>query len=411
MPKPRRRRRFFALEGRFEVGDSGELEGIAEPTPSTTGETEDVLSREIDSEQPGISEAAGAVEESTEETLPRALQLTRASRSRPAQKRPSLWSTSLLALACLGLGSFAGYRLAKHGQNSSAPDASDNPGSPQKGVITLSPTDDEELDAAYDARHAHRYDEAKKFFNALERRHPDWGPIKVEQGRTLFYENNSYDASVVLKTAAERGWKPAEAYFLLGVLNKGRQSFPQAELCFARAVAIDPTEPEYYFFWGECLRGEGKLLEATAKLRSALLRSQYETATGLYQAKLWLCAIEAGQEGTADLNAEIDAALAQPQPPMAAFVAVAARNLRAGNFSAAAANLSRARRRADAMVFRYIISDPVFVPGYSQPELAKFFQFAIPPTSQGTDPAGSSMTENASAAPQPSASPEKANKP
>lgn len=421
MPKPRRRRRFFALEGRFEVGDTGELEGIADPSQtdpaasSTVAEDEDVSFRETDAGQAGFAEASGATAESAEEALPPAFRLNRSPRARAPQKRFFSRSSLPLALACLGLGGFAGYLLAGTGRKTVT---TDGPGTVQKSAMTLTSTDESELDAAYAARHAHRYEEAEQLFTTLERRHPDWGPMKVELGRTFFYENKSYDASTLLKTATEKGWKPAEANFLLGVLNKARKSYPEAELCFARAVAVDPTEPEYYFFWGECLREEGKLLDATAKFRSALLRNQYETATGLYRVKLWLCAIEADQDGAGSVNAQVDAALASPQPPMEAFVAAAARDLKTGNFGAAAAHLSRARRRADATVFRYIISDPMFVPAQSRPEFAVFFRSAPPGTNQAPDAAASSPTPSAtggepmSPAPsQPAASPVNAKKP
>lgn len=373
MPKPRRRRRFFALEGRFEVGDTGELEGIADSPSSPSSEEVNVFSPETDLEQVGATATSDTTEPSEQETLPPAFRLNREPRSHTPQKRRFSLGSLLIALACLGVGLLAGYLLARNGQKSFAADTS---GYSEKGASTLSPADENDLDAAYAARHAHDYDTAEDFFAALERRHPDWGPLKVEHGRTLFYANKSFDASAALKAAAEQGWKPAEANFLLGVLNKARRSYPEAELSFARAVAIDPTEPEYYFFWGECLREQGKLLEATAKFRSALLRNQYETATGLYRTKLWLCAIEADAEGTDSVGAQVDAALAEPQPPMEAFVAAAARDLKTGDFVAAAAQLARARRRADATVFLYVISDPVFAPARSRPELADFFPSA-----------------------------------
>ena len=400
MPKPRRRRRFFALEGRFEVGDSGELEGIVDPAridpaeSSVLADEEDAAASGVDPRQSGSPEAAGVDGSTQEEDLPPAFRLNRSPSNQPAQKHSfSRWSV-LLSLLCLAAGVLAGRLWPQPTQK---PAGTDLTGGVQKAPISLTPADQSDLDEAYAARHANKYAEAEELFTALGRRHPDWGPVEVEMGRTLFYEGKASDAAAGLKVAVEKGWKPAEANFLLGVLNKARRSYPEAEANFARAVTIDPTEPEYYFFWGECLREEGKLLDATTKFRSALLRNQYETSTSLYRAKLWLCAIEADQGEASGVNAEVNAALALPHPPMEVFVAVAARDLQAGDFGAAAANLARARERAEETVFRYVISDPVFEPVRWKPEFADFFRFALPAPRQAEDAAAGSPAPSANA--------------
>ncbi len=288
----------------------------------------------------------------------------------------------MFSLGCTVVGLCAGYLLARSTQR---PVRTEDTGNVQKEASPLTRQDEEDLDMAYSARHAHRYDEAKQLFTALKHRHPGWGPMEIELGRTLFYEGDSYAASFLLKAAADGGISPAEANFLLALLNKARKNYPAAATCFEKAVAIDPTQPEYYFFWGESLRDEGKLLDATAKFRSALLRNQYETATGLYRAKLWLCAIEAGAQTSDGVSAQIDAALAEPHPSMEALVAASARDLTKGDLRAAAAHLSAASQRADPIVFRYILSDPFFATALAKPEFAEFTQSATPVTAPATD--------------------------
>ncbi len=379
MPKPRRRRRFFALEGRFDVGDSGELHGLADPAnPDESAAHGFVEEKIVESDQeeralPDAPATPGTLETPSTDPLPQAFQLNREARTRVSPPRPfTFWSLLFLGVGLL-IGALAGRLSSPSARTPSAPRAPDV-------VNPLSAADQNDLDMAYAVRHERQHEKAEKLFTALLDKHPDWAPMQVELGRTLFYAGKSYEATTLLKAAVQEGKEPAEANFLLAVLGKARKSYAEAEANFARAVAINPTLPEYYFFWGECLRAEGKLLEATAKFRSAILRNQYETATSLYQAKLWLTSIEAGQESSDGIKEQIDAALAQPHPPMEACVAAAARSLMAGDFAATAGHLARARRRADPTVFRYIISDPFFAAAATRPEMAALFSPDPPPT-------------------------------
>lgn len=388
MPKPRRRRRFFALEGRLEVDDTGEVGGVYDSehpgsiTFEPSVEMPEPTSGDANSEHAGYEEQVGASTKPEDETLPPAFRLNRAPKHRPSPKRFFSFPSVLFSLGCTVCGLLAGYLLARPTQ---APARAKATANVQKEASSLTRQDQEDLDAAYSARHAHRYDDAKRIFTALKHRHPGWGPMEIELGRTLFYEGDSYAASSLLKVAADGGVSPAEANFLLALLNKARKNFPAAEACFEKSVAIDPTQPEYYFFWGECLRDEGKLMDATAKFRSALLRNQYETATGLYRAKLWLCVIEAGAQANDGVSAQIDLALAEPRPTLEALVAAAARDLTAGDLRAAAAHLSAASQRADPIVFRYILSDPFFASALAKPEFAEFIQSAPPAAGPATE--------------------------
>ncbi len=377
MPSPRRRRRFFALEGRFEVDDSGEAQGVIDPASSEparlspSAEVVDTSFHKAGIEARDDAEETDALAPSEDETIPPAFRLGRAPRSRAPQKRFFSPQLVVFSLGGLGLGLLLGYLLTRSAQGTVRFETA---GNVQKEVKPLTQADQNDLDAAYAARHAHRYDDARQIFTALRLRHPGWEPMEIELDRTLFYEGKSNEASSALKAAVDKGNRPADANFLLALLDKARKSYAGAESCFEKAVAIDPTQPEYYFFWGECLREEGKLIDATTKFRSALLRNQYETANGLYRSKLWLCAIEADQGVSGGVTAQIDAALAEPLPPMEAFVAAAARDLKSGDLRAAADHLSRASQRADPIVFRYVLNDPVFAPLRAKPEFADFFR-------------------------------------
>ena len=118
------------------------------------------------------------------------------------------------------------------------------------------------------------------------------------------------------------------------------------------------ARPDFYYFWGECLRDEGKPREAAEKFRSALLRNQYETAEDLYQLKLWLSEIQADQEVTSGTDGKIDAALATtPRPPYSALFADAARKIKANHFDEAAKLFAQAQQLTEPVVFRVITQE------------------------------------------------------
>ena len=394
MRRPRRRR-FSALEGPFGINDAGELPGVIEedqPDAAPVGDGAAAANR-AGLMLPRPVAKSGAEESTADETVPPAFRRQRPARMRSELKEGSRFLPMLLLLAGLALGALAGHFLPRPEQKPVVAGAAVNV---PPSAAALTKADENDLDAAYAARHERRYAEARQLFTALKQRHQGWGPLDIELGRTLLYENRPSEASFTLKAAANRGEKPAEANYLLGMLNKARGSYTGAEVNFAQAVSLDPTQPDYYFFWGECLRAEGKLLEAVAKFRSALLRNQNEAVISLYRAKLWLSGVEAERENEDGIRAEIDAALAQPHPPMEALIAAAARDLKAGDFVTAASHLARARRRASPEVFTYIMRDPFFTAAQTRPELAELFHAVSP---EPSPEAGGAATTPAPAIP------------
>ena len=139
-------------------------------------------------------------------------------------------------------------------------------------------------------------------------------------------------------------------------------------------MAIDPARPDVFYFWGECLRREGKPQDAADKFREALTRNQYETAEGLYQLKLWLSEIQSDQEKAKETNAKIDADLASGHPSGPALLAAAARELKAGRFKEAGARIGQAQKVIEPAVFHVILQDPTFLEESHRPELAAYYQ-------------------------------------
>lgn len=197
--------------------------------------------------------------------------------------------------------------------------------------------------------------------------------MTIEAARASLYSHNPLEAQRTLHDIpSPQGL--ADGDFVLGLLHLTNQELDLAALCFASAAARNPSRADYYYFWGECLRRNGKNLEAAEKFRSALLRNQYEYAEGLYQLKLWLSQIQADQEETSGANKEIDKELALPRVPYEALFAAAARELKAKHYKEAADLITRTQAVTEPAIFRVIMQDPSFVEESNHPEVAPFYK-------------------------------------
>ena len=378
MPKPRRRRRFFALdEERFTIERSNKVQDAFDPAqaalslPDEGDSLHDDLSQEEASlKQLGISDAT-----------PFALKPERARR---VIARLGVRATLMVTIAMVSmlLGALAAYYFL----DKSASNPAVKPVQETSTLLTI--TDFDELNAAFAALNTGHLDTAEQLFTALERKHPGWTSMQVEVGRTLLHRQNYLGARAALNGAVDHGTRLTEADLLIGVAYNAEKSYPEAEASFAQTVARDPTQADAFFLWGECLREQGKLSEAITKYRAALLRNEDETGAGLYRLKLWLCEIEAGVESDST-KTEISAALTKPFPPMENLFATAAQELKAGDLRGAATHLIRARERADPQIFLAVLNDPFFVQARSTPQLAEMIRsISVMSDSKAVGPAG-----------------------
>lgn len=230
-----------------------------------------------------------------------------------------------------------------------------------------------EVDAAYDAVKHTRYVEARRLFSALRDKHPEWPSMAVEAAQACFSANDEAAGQQILGLLTADRLTP-DANAALGLHRLFYQDYDLAEDAFAAAVALDPSRPEYFYFWGECLRRHGKPQAAAEKYRSALLRNKYENTESLMQMKLWLAEIQAGQEEVSGTNRQIDAALALPRPTYGALFAAAGRSLKGRRYEEAAAFLHRAQEVTEPLVFRSALFDPAFLEEARRPEIAGFYK-------------------------------------
>ena len=364
MTKPRRSRFSASREGESLFRYPGETSasgGSSRSRPAAKNESGSRTASTV--ADPDSTQESSVQELALPDTLPAAFRLLHSRRALALNKHLFSWRlVVLLVPGCLALGLLGGLLVPRPPKEVQA--------SVQKTASSLMLLDHGELEAAYTARYEGRFSEAEQLFRALDRKHPN-AEMEIEVGRTLIYEGDFDRARTILTSAADRSLPRADANFLLGTLFMIAKAYPDAESSFASAVALDPIRADYCYFWGECLRRQGKVLEATAKFRAALLRNQNETATGLYRLKWWLSAVESNETNSDNINKEIDTALAQPRPPMEALFAAAARDLKGGDFVAAVGRVRRARQRTDPTVLPFIMEDPVFASLHLRPELAE----------------------------------------
>ena len=230
-----------------------------------------------------------------------------------------------------------------------------------------------QTDAAFDAIKKGHYKEGREMFVVLHDQHPEWWSMTIEAARSSLYQHDALEAQRTLHMITS-GQGQSDADFILGLLHLTNKELDLAEASFASAVARDPARPDFYYFWGECLRRDGKPLEAAGRFHSALLRNQYENAEGLYQLKYWLSEIQADQEEASGTNKAIDAALALPHPPYEALFAGAARELKAKHPKQAADYLTHAQAITEPAVFRVIMQDPTLVDQANDSAIAPFYK-------------------------------------
>ncbi len=302
----------------------------------------------------------------------------------PVQHNLPYWLAALLSLVCLLAGAAGGYFLPGIAGKNAGPTKAGTPGGKTGRLLPdepakdpaprLTPAQQDEVDAAFTAAKAGKFTESAQLFTALQNKHPEWGSMGLETGRALLYQHDVPAARASLEAALAKGVMPADAHFLLALLSMTDTNFAEAEASFAKATALDPARPDFYYFWGECLRREGKPMEAIGKFHAALIRNQYETTDGLYRLKLWLSEIQADQENSNGTSALIEEGLAKPRPPMEALLAGAARAIKAGQITVAAGLMRRARQVVEPTVFFVIMQDPAFAQEVWRPELADFYK-------------------------------------
>ncbi len=309
-----------------------------------------------------------------DELLPN-FRLTKVYEARPPSRSPLKdWRWLLVTVSLLALGLAGGYWLGQSNTVSSTEPEVGKQHEAKQVTGGLSPELQARVDAAFAATKKIRYREASDMFAALRREHPEWWSMGIESARACLYLHDIPSAQSALKELNSNPAALPDSDFIMGLLHLTNKELELAEASFGLAVARDPARPDFYYFWGECLRRDGKPREAVDKFRAALLRNQYENSEGLYQIKLWLSQIQADQEEASGANREIDAALATPHPPYEALFAAAARELKAKRYPGAATFLTRAQTFTEPAVFRVIMQDPSFVEeAATHAELASFY--------------------------------------
>lgn len=246
-----------------------------------------------------------------------------------------------------------------------------------------------DVDEAYTALRTGKFADADASLRAAQARRPlppgprlsgvpaGWPELEVERARVRFYAGDLKGADQALDALSRApGTASARAdTLLLRALIQGALRAPAlADDLFAAAAAANPTRADVFFFWGNALRTEGKPAESIPKFRAALLRNQFETMDGLIRLKLWTSQFQVDAQAP-EAAAAIDAALAPPNAPSGyTWMGAGARAIREGRFADAAGSFRKARALLEPVLFRVVLSDPMFAEQSWRPELAEFFR-------------------------------------
>lgn len=254
---------------------------------------------------------------------------------------------------------------------------------PRTGRVTgsgerLTPDAQAALDGAFAMMQGDKPQDAREGFAGLLKKHPGWPQLALEQARAAFYQHDGIGAKSILDNAEKAGLiGPADAAFMQAMLQIVASDYVHAGESFERAASWDPTRDDVYYFWGECLRRQGKPAESVIRFRAAILRNQKEAMAGFYQLKLRLAEIQGNLDTASGTGARIDAELAAPHPSGYTLAAAAARALRTEGPAVAADFLQRASQLLDPPVYQVVLRDSLFVQEAYRPEFAPLY--APPP--------------------------------
>ena len=146
--------------------------------------------------------------------------------------------------------------------------------------------------------------------------------------------------------------------------------------CFAAVAVADPSDVSNLLHWGETLRHQGNLAEATAKFQEALAllpitSSPYAEAQREYVAyEQRLSQVEAGRE--ADLKPELDRRSNLPATSGYWLLTAAAVSLQKGDVPSAIAALQKARAAFSPEQFSVLLRDYFFRSFAYHPEMNAF---------------------------------------
>lgn len=246
------------------------------------------------------------------------------------------------------------------------------------------PTAEEQaaLDAAFAALRSARYAEARQLFTTLVENHRRWASLYPMIALATLYQNDASGFKKYVEQSENNGeMSPADSSFLLAHYSLNAKAFADANKSFGECVGADPTRPQTYYFWGDCLMQWGNPAEAVKKFRTARLCNLYPTADNLYETRYWLAEIKSGLETSDGSAEEITRALAAERPKSSALFAGAGRAIKSGQFVQAAEYLLKTRQISDPVLFHVVLLDPSFYEERWRPEFKAIYaeEFPSPP--------------------------------
>lgn len=207
----------------------------------------------------------------------------------------------------------------------------------------------------------------------------------------LAYESGDAPrALILLNTVTTQPGEAADAYNLRGIMMEHAAGLGKGLPDLERAAQFEPFNARHAYYVGEVFRRMGKPQAALDYLTQALHRLREPSLQGIYEAKLRLAQLEAGQEQA--FSGELASQLTLDPPSVDWLFTAAAVELHRGNAAAAAGYLDKARAATSREDMASHLRDYYFSSFANDRELTRFFH----PTDQ---PAAASVLPTVSSTP------------
>jgi len=197
-------------------------------------------------------------------------------------------------------------------------------------------------------------------------------PADLSRGEIALDKGDLTSARIFLSRALTQTETKAQAYNALGSLEVLEKNPEEAVTNFTEAIALDDSNPGYFYNRSEILRRAGRHKDALADLRKA---NSLAPANPLYSNKILLARLEAGDREAVfrEIQTNLDLNLSARQSDWLA--GAAAIEMESGNTHHSLAYLCMLRPLIPAPAFQMIVNDSFFDRYREKAELSRL----IPP--------------------------------
>ena len=236
------------------------------------------------------------------------------------------------------------------------------------------------VEQALVAEHSGKWQEAVERLISARRKNRALPGILFHVGKILLEHHNPDAADQAFERAIALGEDVDTANYGRGLIALHKRNLPGAERFFEAAANAKPLMADYYFYWADALRLDGRPREAIPHYQQAALRTDSAKEEKVIGFKIRIADAEAG--AAAKVSAEVEEKRQAGPLSVDWLMTAAALKIREGHIDEAVQLLSAARLGKDPGLFAACVKDFVFQDAsLLYPEVAKMCKLNFePPT-------------------------------